>query len=111
MGEIPVMALTLVLGDLPIAKEFTDHADPVVRFIANVYLLKSGNWMQLNGLNKLIDDDSLDEFDARYLKTRFSAMVSMSRRQLRPKLQALFYAFSRVSGHQYRHRGTKRTIL
>ncbi len=28
MDEIPVMNLTLVLGDLPIAKEFKDHTDP-----------------------------------------------------------------------------------
>lgn len=74
LDRFPVMDLTMVFGDLPIAKEFKDHADPVVRFVANVYLLKAGQLDASQRLCELIDDESLDEFNARYLKTRFSAI-------------------------------------
>ncbi len=45
-----------------------------MRFIANVYLLKAGQLDASERLCALIDDDSLDEFDSRYLKTRFSTI-------------------------------------
>lgn len=74
LNKISVMDITLVLGDLPIATAFQDHSDPIIRFIANIYLLKSGRLDASKRLNDLIDDDSLSEFDARYLKTRFASI-------------------------------------
>lgn len=73
-NKIPVMELSLVLGDLPIASEFADHSDPVVRFIANVYLLKAGRLDASERLYTLIHDKQLSRFDARYLRTRFAAI-------------------------------------
>lgn len=72
--KMPVMDLTRTFGDLRIAKAFKDHSDPVIRFLANVYLLKSGQLDASERLNAMIDDDTLNEFDARYLKTRFAAI-------------------------------------
>lgn len=72
--KMPVMDLTRAFGDLPIAKAFMDHPDPVIRFLANVYLLKSGQLDASERLKAMMDDDTLDEFDSRYLKTRFAAI-------------------------------------
>ena len=74
IDKIPVMELSTVFGELPIADAFRDHSDPVVRFIANIYILKAGRLDAAERLHALIDDDALSEFDSRYLKSRFVAI-------------------------------------
>ena len=73
-SEIPVMDLTLVLIDLKLADQFRNHSDPIIRFISNYFLAKSGRLDAGQRLYSLIDDKNIIELDARYLKTRFAAM-------------------------------------
>lgn len=73
-SEIPVMDLTLILVDLKLADQFRDHSEPIIRFISNYFLAKAGRLDAGQRLYSLIDDETLTELDARYLKTRFAAM-------------------------------------
>lgn len=74
LDGVSVVNLTLVLGDLPLANEFRNHMQPEIRFMANYYLAKSGQLGAAVRLRTLIDDDTLSELDARYLKTRFASI-------------------------------------
>ena len=69
--RIPVMAIQILLSSKETREAFADHADPVIRFIVNYQLAKTGDAKSSERLFKMMHDTSMSRQDARFIKTQF----------------------------------------